>query len=545
MTQRIGDAGAAGQVRSPTALQPGPLARQVVLDAALSACAANIRSRMSATPLQGTVLHFQRDWVVGEHIGGGGFANVYEVESNGAAGAAKFIPKDPGAQRELLFADDLGSARNVVPVIDSGETEGYWVTVMPRAKESLRQWLNDLIGPADFDDGLSVIEDIATALADLDGRVTHRDVKPENILFLDGAWCLSDFGISRYVEATTSQDTRKFALSYAYAAPERWRFVRATTATDVYSLGIIAFELFAGRRPFTGPTEDSYREQHLHESPPRLEGVPPLLSALVDECMFKGPEARPTPANILVRVEQARTTPASPGLKRLQEAHASAVARNAETALQQSHAQSDSERRGELFEAAEASFQRLVAVLAAAIEGNAPSASASQAGARAWSISLGQGTLTLLRPKQASRDPWKWHAPAFQVIAFSQLVLRMQGSRGYEGRSHSLWFCDAMDAGQFGWFETAFMHMARMQRSSPVEPFALDPGEAAAKAIGSGMNEFQVAWPFTPLQIGALEDFIDRWANWFADAAEGRLAHPSSMPERQPVEGTWRRAGGG
>lgn len=126
------------------------------------------------------------------------------------------------------------------------------------------------------------------------------------------------------------------------------------------------------------------------------------------------------------------------------------------------------------------------------------------------------------------------------MIAYAQLVLRMPSNRGYEGRSHSLWFCDAADAGRFGWFETAFMHMPLMARSSSVEPFALDPGEAAAKAIGNGMNEFQVAWPFTPLQLGALDDFIDRWANWLADASEGRLRRPSSMPERHPVDGTWR-----
>lgn len=360
---------------------------------------------MSGSPDQGTVLHFEHDWVVGERIAGGGFASVYEVDSEGTAGAAKFIPKDPGAKRELLFADDLGSARNVVPVIGSGETEDHWVIVMPRAEQSLRQWLDRLDGPADLEAGLRVIEDMATALGDIDGRVAHRDVKPENVLFLDGAWCLSDFGISRYVEATTSQDTRKFALTYAYAAPERWRFIRATTATDVYSLGIVAFETLAGRRPFLGPTEDAYREQHLDESPPRLADAPPLLSALVDECMFKGPEARPTPANILLRVEQARKTPPSPGLKRLQEAHSSAVARHAETALQQSHARSDSERRAELFEAAEVGFQRLATELAAEIEGAAPSASTSHRSVPAWSISLGQATLTLSRAKQAPRAP--------------------------------------------------------------------------------------------------------------------------------------------
>jgi eukaryotic-like serine/threonine-protein kinase len=72
------------------------------------------------------------------------------------------------------------------------------------------------------------------------------------------------------------------------------------------------------------------------------------------------------------------------------------------------------------------------------------------------------------------------------------------------------------------------------------DPFALSPGEEAAKAVWTGMAEYQVAWPFTHLSLEELGDFIDRWAGWFADAATGKLSHPSTMPER-PTQGTWRR----
>jgi serine/threonine-protein kinase len=54
------------------------------------------------------------------------------------------------------------------------------------------------------------------------------------------------------------------------------------------------------------------------------------------------------------------------------------------------------------------------------------------------------------------------------------------------------------------------------------------------------MNEYQVAWPFTALEVGALEEFIDRWANLLAEASEGRLHHPTHMPERPP-QGSWRQ----
>lgn len=72
------------------------------------------------------------------------------------------------------------------------------------------------------------------------------------------------------------------------------------------------------------------------------------------------------------------------------------------------------------------------------------------------------------------------------------------------------------------------------------DPFALPPGEQSAKALWSGMAEYQVAWPFTALVTGDLDEFVDRWLGWFAAAAQGSLQRPSSMPER-PAEGTWRR----
>ncbi len=111
----------------------------------------------------------------------------------------------------------------------------------------------------------------------------------------------------------------------------------------------------------------------------------------------------------------------------------------------------------------------------------------------------------------------------------------------YEGRSHSLWFCDAQVEGDYAWHETAFMVMALIPKRGRQDPFALDPGKESAKALWAGMAEIQMAWPFTRLGVDDLGEFVDRWAGWFADAAAGKLAHPSSMPERDPA-GSWRRS---
>jgi len=194
-------------------------------------------------------LNLQQEWTLGDRIGGGGFGQVFTAQSaTGESAVAKLVPKAPGAEREMLFVN-LAGVRHVVPVIDSGETDDAWVIVMPRAERSLRQHIQGAGGRLAIEDSVAILSDIATTLADLDGKVVHRDLKPENVLLLNGHWCLADFGISRYAEATTAPDTRKYAMSPPYAAPERWRSERATTATDIYSLGIIAYELVSGAAP--------------------------------------------------------------------------------------------------------------------------------------------------------------------------------------------------------------------------------------------------------------------------------------------------------
>jgi serine/threonine-protein kinase len=193
-------------------------------------------------------LCLNHEWILGDRIGVGGFGQVFEAHcTSGEVGpaVAKLVSKAPGAQHEMLFAD-LDGIRNVVPIIESGETDGHWVLIMPRVQASLRQYVMDAGGTLPLEDTLSVMADIAMALSDMNGKVVHRDLKPENVLLLEGRWCLADFGISRYTEATMAPDTLKYAMSFAYAAPERWRGERATGAADVYALGVIAQELLSG-----------------------------------------------------------------------------------------------------------------------------------------------------------------------------------------------------------------------------------------------------------------------------------------------------------
>ncbi|MGI8757375.1 MAG: serine/threonine-protein kinase [Acidimicrobiales bacterium] len=369
----------------------------------------------------------------------------------------------------------------------------------------------------------------------------HRDLKPENILRLDGAWLVADFGIARYAEATTSPATHKFAGSPPYCPPERWRNERATTASDVYSLGVIAFEVLIGARPFPGPAIEDFRDQHLHDSP-HGSNLPRLLASLIDECLFKAAAARPSPASVLARLQKALEGPRLKGLATLQKANQAQVQRDAEEARVASLARTEAERRDALHDAALRLHAGLAEELVEAIRDAAPAARLTKGrDGSGFKVALGDATITVTTPAKHAEDSWGgWEAPAFDVVAYAEVRIEVPMDRfEYTGRSHSLWYGDIQEVGVYRWFEVAFMAWALSAYRSRIAPAALDPGEDAAKAVWTGMAEVQLAWPFTPLTPGDLDDFVDRWAIWLAAGSQGQLSHPSSMPERPP-QGSFR-----
>lgn len=487
-------------------------------------------------------LEFARTWTVGEQIGSGGFGKVFIVTSGVDEAVAKFVPKDPGADRELLFVD-LDEVVNVIPVIDYGETKDSWVLVMPRADESLREHLDSAQGALDLTKSIEVLKDICDALVSINGKIVHRDLKPANVLLLEGRWCLADFGISRYAEATTAPDTHKFALSPPYAAPERWRGDRATAAADVYAIGVMAFEMLSGSRPFNAASVEELRELHLHSEPAHLLEVPAPLGALVDECLYKSPEARPSSTNLRARLERLAQPAASGGVAQLEDANRAEVLRREVAARRESLARTESERRAALASDAQRTYERISETLRQSIESAAPSVSPTQNSRGGWTLELGQAQISMEQTSIHPANEWGgWEAPPFDVVVVGALGIRIPPNRyEYEGRSHSLWYCDAQEEGRFSWYETAFMFSPLVGQRGRQDPFALQPGEESAKAVWSGMAEFQLAWPFTELVVGELDDFVDHWAGWFAMAAHGKLGHPGSMPERQ-ANGSWRRS---
>ena len=472
-------------------------------------------------------------WRVGPQLGSGSFGKVFEAHNEaGQLAAVKFIQKRPGAQRELSF-EGLDGATNVIPVLDRGEFEDSWVLVMPLAEKTLREYLNERGGRLTATDALPILVDVVGALVAVEDRVVHRDIKPENILLLNGHWHLADFGIARDADAATASDTLKLAKTAAYAAPEQWREERATSLTDVYAFGVVAYQLLAGKLPFEGP---GFREQHLQNSPGAISGVPDRLRSLVMECLLKAPEARPRPQNLLARLNNS-LRPTSPGGQLLQQANSLAVEHQTEYQRQLSAARVESERRRQLLEAAEQELEGILGLFDEEIKTNASAVRAEPGrNRRAWHLNAAR--LLVEHTKKVDAESEK-RLP-FEVIAYTIVTLAIpENQHGYIGRSHSLWYCDAQGKGVFRWYETAFFNWLSTNR---VEPFALFPTDQDAVQALTATHTCRVARAFTLIDQGEEDAFVERWMTWFGTAAKGELRRPREMPESDS-SGSWRREG--
>ena len=490
-------------------------------------------------------------------LGEGGFAAVYLADSDsGESVAVKLIPQAPGANRELLF-ENLDGVPNVIPVLDRGEWNDYWVLVMPLAEKSLRQRIAEKDGRLPFNETLEVLIGIANALVGIESRnVVHRDIKPENVLLLNGKWCLSDFGIARYADATTAPDTRKFYKSAPYAAPEQWRDEHATNATDVYSAGVVAHELFAGQVPFK--TQD-IRRQHLEEMPEPIESITPALQSIITSCLYKDPAARPRPKELLTQLRNSISMPISNAAVRLQRANQQSVTRVAEEKRQESLIRSENERRDRLFRAAKQGLNTCIAHLREGIETNAPEAIVSieplipEAAISAGSlvsrvefddwigsdhrivVALMDAELAIAPIERVSKSTQTArHSREITVVAYSAIGVKTQSpNQGYQGRSHALLYCDAVERGRFRWYETAFMQdpLTDNRHQPPaIEPFPWLPRHSEA-VLSRTSNSIQRALPFTPIDQGNEPDFVERWIDYFSKAALGELTRPRQLPK--------------
>jgi serine/threonine-protein kinase len=187
----------------------------------------------------------------------------------------------------------------IANVFDYGEWDGRAYLVMELvAGEPLSARLARE-GALSVQQTLDIVGQAGLALqAAHDAGVVHRDVKPGNLLIRpDGVVKVTDFGIARAADAAPITQTGLMVGTAAYLAPEQAAGHPATAASDVYALGVVAYECLSGRRPFAGDTPVGVALAHLNTTPPELpSSVPPLVRDFVLRALEKDPDRRPPSA---------------------------------------------------------------------------------------------------------------------------------------------------------------------------------------------------------------------------------------------------------
>ena len=218
---------------------------------------------------------------------------------------------DPGF-RERFRAEARHAAlvnhEGIANVFDYGEEESHAFLVMELVPgEALSTILErDKILPASK--VLHIVAQTAQALhAAHQAGLVHRDIKPGNLLITpDGTVKITDFGIARLADQVPLTATGQVMGTVQYLAPEQAGGKPASPLTDVYSLGIVAYEALAGKRPFRGESQVAIAMAQIKEKPPELpSSIPEPVRHLVMSCMAKKPEGRPASAHDLAQAALA------------------------------------------------------------------------------------------------------------------------------------------------------------------------------------------------------------------------------------------------
>jgi serine/threonine protein kinase len=241
----------------------------------------------------------------------GGMGEVWKANDSviGRTVAVKILKEeymgDPGF-RERFRAEARHAAlvnhEGIANVFDYGEEDGSAYLVMELVPgEALSSVLDrEKILPATK--VLNYVAQTAAALyAAHQAGLVHRDIKPGNLLITpDGTVKITDFGIARLADQVPLTATGQVMGTVQYLAPEQAGGKPASPLTDVYSLGIVAYEALAGKRPFRGESQVAIALAQIKEAPPALpSSIPEEVRALVMSCMAKKPEGRPASAEAL------------------------------------------------------------------------------------------------------------------------------------------------------------------------------------------------------------------------------------------------------
>lgn len=241
-----------------------------------------------------------------EHIGGGGMADVYRAHDklldrsvavkilrSQFANDEQFVTR---FRREAQAAARL-SHHNIVNMYDVGKDEEVHYIVMEYISgETLKERI--LREPLPIENSVRIAIDIAEGLEHAhQNNLVHCDIKPHNILMTRaGRIKVTDFGIAKAVSSSTMQHTGTIIGSVHYFSPEQAKGSAVGAKSDIYSLGVVLYEMLTGIVPFNGETAISIALQHLQDEPRPIREIkpeiPPLLEAIVLKAMAKDVDQR-------------------------------------------------------------------------------------------------------------------------------------------------------------------------------------------------------------------------------------------------------------
>ncbi|MBU0553210.1 serine/threonine protein kinase, partial [Myxococcota bacterium] len=247
-----------------------------------------------------------------EIIGRGSVATVYRAfDSLIQREVALKLLHSSFMERKSIEARFLNEARavstlchpNTVIIHDFGDHLGRAFIVFEHVRgDSLRQILTEQ-GPLPLSRAVHIAEQILAALGEAHDRgVVHRDLRPENVLITQVGGDpdfvkLVDFGLARLESAVRQTMPGEIFAAPSYLSPEQARGQRCTQKGDLYAVGVILYEMLAGRPPFEAPMIMDLLTQHMHATPPPFAAqgvfVPPALSDQVMALLEKRPEDRP------------------------------------------------------------------------------------------------------------------------------------------------------------------------------------------------------------------------------------------------------------
>ncbi len=237
-------------------------------------------------------------------IGEGGMANVYlavdlildrkvavKVLRGDLAKDEKFIRR---FQREAKSVSDL-SHPNIVEVYDVGEEDGEYYIVMEYIEgKTLKQLINKR-GALTIPEVIDIMTQLTDGLAHAhEAYIIHRDIKPQNIMILDnGLVKITDFGIAMATNATQLTQTNSVMGSVHYLPPEQAGGKGSTIKSDIYSLGILMYELLTGSVPFKGDNAVEIALKHMKEKIPSIRKQNPLIPQSIENVVLKATAKNP------------------------------------------------------------------------------------------------------------------------------------------------------------------------------------------------------------------------------------------------------------